>query len=227
MVRTSRFILLLFFFAAVAHIPTEAQPATRSPLNLEVETSIQAVLLERSPLATGIGGALSWWVTPRWGIRGEVRRDVGVNRDLQIAYNSTTPWGDDRRLNGTVALVWEAFRGETGSVTHSLRLHGGPTVQRQRSERLRFIGSVSEAELSNAVQGQNVDRVYVEENATGPGMLVAGSYKIRQINWGGTVGLKYGLHYGRVALHFGLMARTVDNLDGTTFGAGGGLTVSL
>lgn len=228
MIRSSRFILPLLFLFSIAHTPASAQQPTSSPTNLEVGAMTQVVFMERAPRATGVGGVVSWWAAPRWGIRGEFRRDAGLQRSIQKAYSSTTEWGDDRRLNGTVALLWEAFRGDLGSTGHSLRLHAGPTVQRQRSERLRFLGATeSETELLNTVQGTDADHVYLEENKSGPGTLVALSENVNRINWGASVGLKYGVHYGPSAFHFALTARKVTNVDGVTFGLGGELTFSL
>jgi hypothetical protein len=114
------------------HSPTVAQGTSGLNHQVEVGTTTQVVLMERAPTAIGVGGNVSWWSGSGWGVRAEVRRDAGVNRDIQDAYLNAAQWGDHRRFNGTIAVLWEPMRGTVGSVEHSLRLHAGPTLQRQR-----------------------------------------------------------------------------------------------
>lgn len=214
--------------ALLVSTPVRAQEAPAPSLHLEVGTTIQIVSMERSPLATGVAGHATWWATSRWGLRGEIRRDAGVQRDIREALFGGAEWGEARRFNGTVALVWEALPGRHGRLDHSLRLHAGPTVQRQRDERARLLGTVSsDEELLRTVRSSSADNVYLEEAARASQTLVVLAYDVRQVTWGASVGASYGVRYGPVTFRLLLTARNVQGVDGTSLGAGGGLSVSL
>jgi len=209
-------------------MPVHAQEGFEPSLNLEIGTTIQAVSMERAPFATGMAAHATWWATPRWGVRGEIRRDVGVQRDVREALFDGAQWGDARRLNGTLALVWEALPGRQGPVDHSLRLHAGLSVQRQRDERARVLGTVSsDEELLRTIRSSSADNVYVKEGSQVAQTFVVLANDVRQINWGASLGASYGIRYGPVTFRLLLTARNVQDVDGTTLGAGGGLSVSL
>jgi hypothetical protein len=209
-------------------MPIHAQEPPAHSLNLEVGTTIQVVSMERSPLATGVAGHATWWATPRWGLRGEIRRDVGVQRDIREALFDGAEWGEARRFNGTVALVWEALPKRRGRLDHSLRLHAGPTVQRQRDERARALGTVSsDEELLRTIRSSSADNVYLDEATRATQTLVVLAYDVRQVTWGASVGASYGIRYGPASFRVLLSARNVQDVDGTSLGVGGGLSFSF
>lgn len=209
-------------------MPVHAQEGPDPSLDLEVGTTIQAVSLERAPLATGIAGHAIWWASPHWGLRGEIRRDAGTQRDVREAVFDGAQWGDARRINGTAALVWEVLPGRQGRIDHSLRLHAGPTVQRQRDERARLVGTVSsDEELLRTIRSSSADNVYLKEARQAPQTFVVLANDVSQVTWGISAGLSYGIRYGPVTLRLLLTGRNVQNVDGVSLGAGGGLSFSL
>lgn len=210
------------------HFPVAAQVNSESNHDVEVGVTTQVVVMERAPIATGVGGHVSWWAGSRWGLRAEFQRDAGVNRDLRDVYVNTGQWGDHRRLNGTVAVLWEPVQGTLGTVQQSLRVSVGPTVQRQWGETARWLGHISNDQaLLRMIREPGADNVYIAEAPDGNGQLVLRSEYVRHTNVGLTIGVSYGITYGPVLLRLLGTGRKVTNVDGWTFGAGGGVAFTL
>jgi hypothetical protein len=77
------------------------------------------------------------------------------------------------------------------------------------------------------IREPGADNVYVEGAPDGRGQLVLRTEHIRHTNMGLTIGTSYGITYGPVLLRLLVTGRSVTNVDGWTFGAGGGLSFTL
>lgn len=228
-----RFSLLVSCFVLWAILldttPVSAQIYTTPSTNVEIGVVTQAVFMERAPRGTGVSGHANWWAMPHWGLRGELRRDAAVNRDILSAFSDgSVSWGDQRRLSGTVSLLWAPVVMQDETVRQSLQLHVGPTLQRQRGEQMRFLGPVADgAEAFAIIRETGADNAYLKDEPSGDGTVLLLSDDTDGINWGATLGLSYGIGFGPADLRLVFTSRKVTDVDGVTFGIGGGLSLAF
>jgi len=219
---------LLLGFVPPSAAQQSADPAPRWALG----TTVQATFMEQVPTATGVGLHATRMLSGAWGVRLSVRRDATVQRDIEEGYRSLSStradeWSDQRRLNLTAAALWHPVDASSGRWGHTLQVHAGPSLQLQRGEQMRFLG-VLEREPGSILgePGYRADNTYLARTGEGRPLLLL-TEDTNRTNVGGTMGVSYGLSYRAVTVRLGLMGRTLTNVDGVTFGVGGGLSFRL
>lgn len=220
--------LLILTALLVYDGPTFAQTGPSSRHAWDVGASAQAVFMERAPTGSGVQISVSWHRSSSWGLRFSVRRDAAVQRDIDEAYATSAQWSDQRRTSVTPAVLWRPMTAEQQRFGQFLEVHVGPTVQVQRGERMRFLGTVHDGLTVDRVlndSGYPGDNAYLDQNRTTPLLLLTDD--TNRLNVGATTGLRYGLTYNAVTVYGALSARTLTNVDGVTVGIGGGVSVSL
>jgi hypothetical protein len=227
----SRLLLFLVLFFAVAP-PGAAQHSAELGPEWTLGTTVQATFMERAPTATGVGISVTRMRSDTWGARVAVRRDAAIQRDIGKAYRTlgtsdAEEWSDQRRLNLTAAAVWRPVHASSGEWGHTLQVHLGPTLQLQRGEQMRSLGILDRPPGSIIGEpGFQADNTYLDQTREGRTLLLL-TDDANRMNVGGTLGMSYGLSYRGVSVQLGLMARKLTNIDGFTFGAGGGLALHL
>ena len=222
--------LLVLLFAFVR--PGVAQKGAERAPQWTLGATVQATLMERAPTATGVELSATKIESDAWGVRLAVRRDATVQRNIQEAYRSISTsaadeWSDQRRLNMIVAAVWRPVRAVSGKWGYILEAHLGPTLQLQRGEQVRFLGALQRPPGSVVgAPGFRADNTYLERTGEGRTVLLL-TDNTNQTNVGATLGMSYGLSYRGVGVSLSLMGRKLTNIDGFTFGVGGGLSVQL
>ncbi len=189
--------------------------------------SVQAVFMERAPVATGIAAHAGWALTPAWDLRVGIRRDAVVQRDIRRAYSSRTEWADQRRFSVTPALAWRPFR-TRGPLHQSFRVSVGPTLQIQRGEQVRRLGAIEESmsvDRLTADSGRRGDNTYLDRSGATP--LLLRTDNTNRTNVGVTAELQYGLTYEAVTVEALLTGRRMTGVDGATVGLGGRVSVAL
>ncbi len=207
--------------------PTRAQ-VDSSPLRFSnAGLSVQAVFMERAPVATGIAAHAGWALTPAWDLRVGIRRDAVVQRDIRRAYSSRAEWADQRRFSVTPALAWRPFRSD-GPLHQSFRVSVGPTLQIQRGEQVRRLGAIEESmslDRLTADSGRRGDNTYLDRSGATP--LLLRTDNTNRTNVGVTAELQYGLTYEAVTVEALLTGRRMTGVDGATVGLGGRVSVAL
>lgn len=208
-------------------LPARAQVGS-SPVRLSnAGLSVQAVFMERAPVATGIAAHAGWALTPAWDLQVGIRRDAVVQRDIRRAYSSRTEWADQRRFSVTPALAWRPFRSD-GTLHQSFRVSVGPTLQIQRGEQVRRLGAIEESmsvDRLTADLGLRGDNTYLDRSGATP--LLLRTDNTNRTNVGVTAELQYGLTYEAVTVEALLTGRRVTGVDGVTVGLGGRVSVAL
>ncbi|WP_263788706.1 hypothetical protein [Salinibacter grassmerensis] len=220
---TTAAILCVLLFALPARAQVDSSPVRLSNAGL----SVQAVFMERAPVATGIAGHASWALTQVWELQVGVRRDAVMQRDIRRAYGSRTEWADQRRFSFTPALAWRPFRSD-GALHQSFRVSVGPTLQVQRGEQVRRLGAVDRGtslERLTTDAGLEGDNIYLDRSRTTPLLLLTDN--TNRTNVGVTAELRYGLTYEAVTVEALLTGRRVTGVDGVTVGFGGRMSVAL
>ncbi|WP_259220756.1 hypothetical protein [Salinibacter ruber] len=220
-----RIVVTLCCLLAVA--PVQAQ-VDSPPLRLSnAGLSVQAVFMERAPVATGIAAHAGWALTPAWDLRVGIRRDAVVQRDIRRAYSSRTEWADQRRFSVTPALGWRPFRPD-GPLHQSFRVSVGPTLQVQRGEQVRRLGAIEESMSIDRLTtdaGLRGDNTYLDRSGATP--LLLQTDNTNRTNVGVTAELQYGLTYEAVTVEALLTGRRMTGVDGATVGLGGRVSVAL
>ncbi|WP_263789823.1 hypothetical protein [Salinibacter sp.] len=222
-----RSVVATIFCCLLSVLPAQAQ-VDSSPARLSTAgLSVQAVFMERAPVATGIAAHAGWAVTPAWELRVGIRRDAVVQRDIRRAYSSRTEWADQRRFSVTPALAWRPFRSD-GPLHQSFRVSVGPTLQVQRGEQVRRLGAI-EGSMSldrlTTDSGLRGDNTYLDRSRTTPLLLLTDN--TNRTNVGITAELQYGLTYKAVTVEALFTGRRVTGVDGVTVGLGGRVSVAL
>ncbi|MCS4201222.1 hypothetical protein GGP93_002672 [Salinibacter ruber] len=189
--------------------------------------SVQAVFMERAPVATGIAAHAGWALTPAWDLRVGIRRDAVVQRDIRRAYSSRTEWADQRRFSVTPALAWRPFR-TRGPLHQSFRVSVGPTLQIQRGEQVRRLGAIEESmsvDRLTADSRRRGDNTYLDRSGATP--LLLRTDNTNRTNVGVTAELQYGLTYEAVTVEALPTGRRMTGVDGATVGLGGRVSVAL
>jgi hypothetical protein len=227
----SRLLLLLGLLFAFAP-PSAAQPSADPAPRWALGTTVQATFMERAPTATGVGLHATRMGAGAWGVRLGVRRDAAVQRDIEEGYRSFSStradeWSDQRRLTLSASAVWRPVDASSGRWGHTLQVHAGPTLQLQRGEQMRFLGVLDREPGSILGQpGYQADNTYLARTSEGRSLLLL-TEDTNRTNVGGAMGVSYGLSYRAVTVRLGLMGRKLTNVDGVTFGVGGGLAFRL
>ena len=229
----SKSTLFLSLFSVILLVqPADAQVKPSCDAEWILGTTVEATLMERVPTAAGVGVHATRMSSEGWGIRLAVRRDAVIQRDISEAYRSlsdpkASEWSDQRRLNITAGLVWRPLSAPSGQWGHAVQVHAGPTLQMQRGEQLRYLG-VLEGGLESAIGPSELqaDNTYLDRTREGQSLLLL-TEDTNRTNVGGTLGVEYGITYRSITVHLSLMGRALTNIDGATFGAGGGLSYRL
>ena len=226
--RTATSIAVLLLCFSVIAPSTRAQGQTSSSLEKRwfVGASVSRVFMtDGDHVGMGRTVRAGWKAGPHWGIQATAEYDQAINRDFSAVLGvGEEQWEDERRTSGAITLFWQPLQFTTGELTHSIRVRGGPSVQRERGEEFRAFASVREGRLEEAVRSyageQGVDNTYVIRPGGGNGSGVFQTQDVDRTAFGMATGLSYGLTYSNVTVRADFSARTYGKDIGGTYGMG-------
>lgn len=228
MMRTATSIAILMLGFSIVGLPGAAQDETSALFQKgwSVGASFSSVLMTNGDHGgTGRSVQVAWQSGERWGIQAAFQYDEAINRDFGDGFGPADgQWEDERRTSGTVTVFWQAVQFETGDLTHSIRVRGGPSVQRERGEEFRAAASVSEGRLEEEVRfhrgEEYFDNMYLLNYEGEGGKVLFLTESVDRTAFGMAAGLSYGITYSPLTVRLDFSTRGYAKDIGGTHGIG-------